>query len=302
MKTCFVLLGNACNQDCSYCYQKKEPIISQFNESIIDVINKHDRLYLFGGEPFLYLKTIKEIISHIGNKVNFINITTNGTLLTKDIVDWVNDNNIHISLSHDGYNHSMTRGYEDILKKNPKLYLEIKKRGIIGVCTQYNYNYYNLWDYIDDFNLRYNTNESSTIQYFKNCNGLHNNYSLYHNKNWEAVLDYAINRLVKALRDGNTYTHEYKHFRRRLHAFLYDSGDSESRCSSNPDKYTHIDLSGNIYSCHNYKKNILHINATCHKCKFYSMCGGGCGLADENKYCCYIEKTIGSKLFEVIER
>lgn len=92
-----------CNLRCSYCYVDKSEqrdmddcyivYISQFIKKMIQT-NNDNRVMInfFGGEPLLRRKLIENIITKVEDEITVDKkyiITTNGTLLTKDNVDFL---------------------------------------------------------------------------------------------------------------------------------------------------------------------------------------------------------------------
>jgi len=107
-----------CNLRCKYCYAGEK-----FNQSmdietakkIVDfsfIITPKDQeinFSFFGGEPLLQLPLIKEVIAYIESK-SYVNpltysITTNGTIINDEIIDFVNDKHIKLCISIDGSEH-----------------------------------------------------------------------------------------------------------------------------------------------------------------------------------------------------
>ena len=107
-----------------------------------------EALVVTGGEPLLYFDNIREVFS-LAPAGQHKDIMTNGTLLTQEIVDYINANNIEVHLSHDGANTKFLRGVN--VFDNPKL-LDLVKRikilKVVCVMTSYNnsikenYNYF----------------------------------------------------------------------------------------------------------------------------------------------------------------
>lgn len=114
-----ILVTDKCNLKCSYCYEgenknKKNMTIQTADEVVkfikktSDIISKRkSRIVFHGGEPLLNLNVIKyikqKIDSEIPNSNNFIyEITTNGTLIDDEIIGFIKDNNISLSISIDG--------------------------------------------------------------------------------------------------------------------------------------------------------------------------------------------------------
>ena len=102
-----------CNYRCSYCFVKKENIMTSFLniKKIVDNLKRYfasidvyGRINLVGGEIFMcnYLQEVIDYIWHKGIKVS---IVTNGSLLTKEFIE-SNRNKIEsIGISVDSLNH-----------------------------------------------------------------------------------------------------------------------------------------------------------------------------------------------------
>ena len=101
-------LTNKCNLKCSYCFAtptQTELTLNQW-KMIIDK-TKTDHLSLSGGEPLMVWNAItKPLIEYFKviyeNRHNKIELNTNATLLTKDIADFLKDNEVSIILSLNG--------------------------------------------------------------------------------------------------------------------------------------------------------------------------------------------------------
>lgn len=114
--TCWIHLTNDCNLRCKYCYiHKSSEIMSSdilFNsvDKMFESCIEHQfdclALMLVGGEPLTQMQTIKSLVSYCNNHkskipVRFI-IPTNGTLITKDVAQYIADNHISVGVSLDG--------------------------------------------------------------------------------------------------------------------------------------------------------------------------------------------------------
>lgn len=109
-----------CNLRCTYCcysgiyLNKREHSQVSMNcndvDEIYNYIKKHTlkkpvRLFFYGGEPLLYYNLIKYAVNkarEIWNENILFTISTNGTTLTKDRIDWIVSNNICLAVSIDG--------------------------------------------------------------------------------------------------------------------------------------------------------------------------------------------------------
>jgi uncharacterized protein len=115
---------NSCNLSCRYCYEygddrlAKPETASVMNEEVarqsVDLLfaqaKKNQRLQLtfFGGETLLNFKVIQPTVAYArkraaeeGQFIDF-SLTTNATLLTPAIVQWLAENNIGVTVSMDG--------------------------------------------------------------------------------------------------------------------------------------------------------------------------------------------------------
>ncbi len=99
-----------CNLDCKYCITvKKEESISfkTAKKSLDLLLNLKSPFYyvrFFGGEPLLELDLVKRIIHYATSKndnTKFV-LTTNGVLLTKEIINYFRLNNVELRVSVDG--------------------------------------------------------------------------------------------------------------------------------------------------------------------------------------------------------
>lgn len=119
-RTCMLMITHACNLNCSYCYEPykknvymdvnlaKEIILreAQFVKDSKDF----DQLEIdfMGGEPFMNFPLIKEIVEWL--ETGAINVpficfaTTNATLLTDEIKDWLREHKqtVNLGASYDG--------------------------------------------------------------------------------------------------------------------------------------------------------------------------------------------------------
>ena len=140
-----IQLGLSCNYSCTYCSQRFVPNAAETNSSYIDKFMKSLDLWLFkppkriefwGGEPFVYWKTLKPLAEELRKKyplARFI-IVSNGSIITKEIVDWLDELDFHIGISHDGPGQSI-RGpdpFENEEQKKILLYLLEKRKGKIS--------------------------------------------------------------------------------------------------------------------------------------------------------------------------
>jgi len=106
-----LLLTDACNLDCAYCYRGKKSNSQSMPFEIAEEVlvwagasKDYFHVQLTGGEPLLYPELIEKIAKFIyKNKFPAtIGIQTNGTLLDKAIVKLLKKYKIQVSISIDG--------------------------------------------------------------------------------------------------------------------------------------------------------------------------------------------------------
>ena len=126
-----IVVTNKCNLKCSYCYEGEKDYKSMTIETadyVVDFIRKtleeskdeKINIIFHGGEPFLNFNIIKYIKQKIDTDIKSIKhikyeITTNGTIMNKDIIDFIHNENIKLSVSVDGtkVSHNQYRVFHD---------------------------------------------------------------------------------------------------------------------------------------------------------------------------------------------
>lgn len=139
-----IQMGLSCNYSCDYCSQKfverppetsKKDIDNFLAKLDVLEFSEEDGLSLefWGGEPFVYWKTMKPLTEALMDKFSSwekkpkLSVITNGSILTRDICAWLYYMGFYVSISHDGPGQSV-RGpdpFED--PENKKIILEFYK-------------------------------------------------------------------------------------------------------------------------------------------------------------------------------
>uniref|UniRef100_UPI0040576856 radical SAM protein n=1 Tax=Agathobacter sp. TaxID=2021311 RepID=UPI0040576856 len=115
---CTLYLTDDCNLKCSYCYEGNKKSKSYMTEAtlqkVLDFIAENNfpndpiNLLLLGGEPLLNKKALFKTIDIINEKYPEIKhlfrfqMTTNGILLDDSVIDFVEKNQVELSVSIDG--------------------------------------------------------------------------------------------------------------------------------------------------------------------------------------------------------
>lgn len=161
----YLKFGNGCNFDCKYCSQgdsdrhfQNEPTkgctlskeVIEYLDHYVQYINNPSKptyIVLWGGEPLLYFDSIKFVVERYGNAFKY-GTATNGAYLTQEIVDFFNEYDIRLALSHDGAITEETRGV-DVLKNKRirELYGQVDKSVFFSVVTAKNDSVSDIFDY-----------------------------------------------------------------------------------------------------------------------------------------------------------
>lgn len=142
----WVEITSKCNLRCIHCYNESDThcdtVMSLNNYKIVidNLINLGvSKIQIIGGEPFFDKQILKEMLDYTIGKFEFIEIFTNGTLITPDWFDYLADNNIHIALSVYSYEeemHDKVTGSKGSLTRTNRTIEELKGHGIkYRVCN-----------------------------------------------------------------------------------------------------------------------------------------------------------------------
>lgn len=177
---CTIYLTDDCNMKCNYCYEGNEKNKSVLSEDklktvlqyIIDnnPVNDPIDLVFLGGEPLLNPKMMVKAIEIINSKyadckdLFHYSITTNGTLLTRDIIDFLIENSFQISISVDGdeETHNLNRKSKNgksvfpIVMKNIKYLIEKDVDFSVRMTVTKNnvHKFYNNVKFFDDLGVK----------------------------------------------------------------------------------------------------------------------------------------------------
>lgn len=148
-------LGFKCNFKCKYCYRglnrfTPEFKLSKLMEDYLKSLSKDwcSSVIMSGGEPLLYFNKLKKVFSYVPKDVHK-KVMSNGSLLTQEMVDYFNENNIEFHLSHDGECTKDLRGI-DVLDNTELKFLinQLNILTIFSVCTNKNPDIIKNYEYI----------------------------------------------------------------------------------------------------------------------------------------------------------
>jgi uncharacterized protein len=135
LKTLVLHVTDSCNLACTYCYQSSQGRPSKSTEAMspevarrsVDFLFDHSGnleevvLVFFGGEPLLNFKLIAPLVEYASTKASSnqkkitFSITTNGTRLTPEIIQFIEQKQICVTVSIDGPEevHDLHRRFPD---------------------------------------------------------------------------------------------------------------------------------------------------------------------------------------------
>lgn len=343
IKRVFILLGNNCNLQCRYCAQhpiSRKERKQHISKKLIDWINKTaksctDKLTVtfYGGEPLIYFRDIKEIVSKVSSENIYWTVITNAKALTDSMVDFFNENNVHIAVSWDGPNVMNTRGFNAFDKKNPlrRRIIRINNLGLTGVVSSESYP-------IDIINgMQEISKEAFAVS------------GIYPSANLDLIFDSGIpdhnlidldcERLKNDAKEMcRIYLDDSIPFSEKSAIVSYIDARIEeahkaldvghnwySKCGNGFTVFN-VDLEGNLYSCHNNREKIGKIYGNpidiytkavktdkvisrrenkCKECPAYAICDGGCKLVKDESLDAYCKARIaffGTILYELWKR
>ena len=298
-----------CNLNCTYCFENgiESSQSKNYMERLLfykDFINLYyddfDVLdfVLFGGEPLLNINYIKQISEYLTDtffdKVIDFSITTNGTLIDKQVTDYINEYNVsEVRITLDGpeeiHNHRRPMHLKSSFKKTIEglrtLCSDTSADIVINtIIDEDNKNFYqdlfkylknNFYDYF--YKISFNVGKVCKPINSKKSFGLINNE--FNVSEYYSIMEYI-------LKNGGTITSPFyscQCLNSTEKSFIISSDISIYKCVSavGNNKFllsTFQDLKKdpNLF----LKKNIKIIEnshrVNCFSCKYLTMCNGGC--------------------------
>ena len=157
-----IQLGLGCNYSCTYCSQggQVEEATSSGDAEAFSLEwanGTPDKVELWGGEPLLYWKKIQALVVKIQAKWPGIRMSmvSNGTLLTKERIDWLHASGFSMALSHDGPGQHI-RGADPLedmeMRKLWQYFFHVfgERASINAVLTSGNHDLFALWMWFEE--------------------------------------------------------------------------------------------------------------------------------------------------------
>lgn len=123
-----IALTSECSLRCSHCNIDKSSKLVLSKEMAFRAVDllltskgKYKRLELYGGEPFLRFKLLRDVVDYAFKKALLykkeisVNISTNATIITEEILNWLKKKSVIIAVSFSGnpFSHNFNRRFEN---------------------------------------------------------------------------------------------------------------------------------------------------------------------------------------------
>ncbi|TYO65536.1 radical SAM protein [Bradyrhizobium hipponense] len=305
-----IQLGLGCNYSCAYCLQAAQihkaaasstRDASEFLSNIDNWIGAPEgmeKVELWGGEPLLYWKKIEVLAPALKEKFPNarFSIITNGSLLTREIVDQLKAWDFSVSISHDGPGQHI-RGDDPFEDPHKFAFIQYAFKQLHprfsfnSVLTPASHDVSAIIDWFQD--------------YFPGCNvafeGVVHSYaadasSIFTIEQLEQFSDMLSRQLV----DGSALRSPAMADKlRRAMTSLVNERSSDTlfqKCGMDTPEYLAVDLKGNVMTCQNVGANgnhkIGHVDdfesialntsrhwskrAECQSCPVLQLCQGAC--------------------------
>lgn len=334
VSTIFIMLGSGCNFNCKYCLQKPNlhtENCKKINDKIYNFVNlitsRQDsplQIQFYGGEPFVYFDQMKEIYEnlHLNTKLNW-SVISNGSLIDSEKIEWLNKNNIWVSVSWDGRDTDKVRDFDVLKNKESRNnLLELRHLNFSTIISKYCYpneaiddavpfmqEYQKKWEYDCSlgFDIVFDTGIENKDALEADPDKLYNSVKL------------LTAELKKSIRQEPCNDYYAYHANRTWRGLLntIENSKKEKLCFDKPrcgNMYNtlNMDLLGNLYKCHNSDETVGSIDTyltenylasvqkhdltkeltqhcDCSSCVVSPICKGGCPLvgkeARDNGYC-----------------
>lgn len=300
----FIMLGDACNFKCKYCLQGEHnnPVIApNLSDKFLAFLDEYPsdstRLSFWGGEPLLYFDSIKQIVDRYKEKFTY-EMVSNGSLLTEDIVNFLNENKIAYHLSHDGKYTEETR-LVDVLKNEriKSLFERIDTKSVNVTITSKSPSMKEIFAYYpSNYGININTMINTTNT------DISRNYADFDYEKYKRDYEYLFKSFEDYLDGDKSKSREAGNVTRLMGSFqaFLKEGRQRNRCFAcgHGKKMLNIDCNGNFYICHNSKvsigstentmqdiaKNLDNIlvktRSKCESCEVNNICSGSCFMLD----------------------
>lgn len=325
-KSLKIQLGLKCNYACTYCNQRAQPQESEGNPKQVERFlkklpewfdigtGKGTTIEFWGGEPFVYWKTLKPLaegVRALYPEAEF-NIITNASLFDKERVDWLYDLGFGVGISHDGPAYEAGRGQDPLLNAEQLKWVKyaydrLRPEGRLGfncVLTTKNSSLHDVRCYLAE-HLGVSvkevplTTEEVLLPYDEGGMSL----SLHDATETKRLTHVTFYEAIRG------FTMDISAVEKKIQEFIRSVQDARpasalgQKCGMDREDNIAVDMNGNVMTCQNMspltKHNLGHLEAfdqirtktmyhwstrdECAKCPVLQMCKGAC-LFLEDEY------------------
>jgi uncharacterized protein len=287
-----IQMGLSCNYSCDYCSQKFVERAAETNPkdvpnfmAMMENLDLSEEMGLkiefWGGEPFVYWKTMKPLAEALRAKFAHwktppkFSVITNGSLLTEDICAWLYAMGFSVAISHDGPGQSV-RGpdpFEDPKKKEVALDLynvlkPLNRMSFNSMLNAKNISRKEIYDWFVDFtgDNRVIVGEGGFVDAYDE-DGLDN--SLSTKKSHFNFRQLAFNDMNDMIKEGNGFF-GFGSIKQKKDSFVRNVlNHNESKflgqkCGMDDEHTLAVDLRGNVTTCQNVSSLELSKNGESH--------------------------------------
>lgn len=304
-----LLVAQNCNLRCVYCYADEGKYhdcgkmdITTAKKAVDFLIDKSDSdilgICFFGGEPLLNFELIKEIVGYCNkkeiNKKFTFSMTSNGTLINKEIEDFIIENKINVQISIDGdkdthdsnrYFSGKVGSFDTVLEKT-RFLREKRLLNARGTITSKQLDLLHTYNFLNSIGF--------------NRVALSPAFNLLSDDQYDAVADAHINlysNCEKRIKEKKFKEVKNNVMFMEILSDIHNFGVRKTACGAGKNMYA-IDINGDIYPCQRFvgskqsilgnvfnednkqkefaeKTKIYNFNK-CSDCWIRNLCVGGC--------------------------
>lgn len=275
MKFISLILSEKCNLNCSYCYitdkQSSKKVSFEVFQKEFPKIYDPTEEYTFdimGGEPLLQLDLVKKFTEYAYERNFKIKMMTNALLLTPEIINYLNNYKVKISISYDGlWQKERSSDYSD------DIFDLIKSIDDYEVHSMWNGKYFNLVEnhiFLSDI---FKVNPQLTMV---------RDIGIWNENNIEQAKQ-SIDELVQYAIKSETIPKFLEHFLSHILRF-HKKGYTQKDCGAGQSILAFHD--NEFFSCYRYydkeemfeeeMKSDKRMYTFCQGCEVYDYCEKGC--------------------------
>lgn len=342
LKRLKIQLGMACNYHCQYCLQNayRDGSVKVANEETIDrffqTLDEQDitlmpkgQVELWGGEPLVYWKTLNillpKIRAHFGDSIR-IKMVTNGSLLTKEKVDFLLDHRVTVIVSHDGPGFDLRDDVDPLTVPETKAtWMYLLERSIeigepMGFCVVITPKNVDLFQIKHFFETNISPKAKFYFEGIVTNDGAANDQCCLTPEEARTLDSSVFKALIQE--EGQWDSLEWRAFDLMMKLInRVPASNVQERCDSMNPKVMVVDLFGRIGTCQNRPTKEFQIGAlndlesiknpyftcwtkrpVCDKCLVISSCKGSCPHLDNESLslCCPNEFVFNAAIFGAV--